>query len=117
MGFCHSPLPIPHSRPERALPLPIPHSLLPPLKGSAIPYSLMPTLLNQDGFKFFIYANEHEPKHVHVAKGEDYAKIELDTLRIVVTYMKSKDLKKALQIVEVNRELFEEKWDEWFRAR
>jgi hypothetical protein len=25
--------------------------------------------------------------------------------------------KKALQIVEVNRELFEEKWDEWFRAR
>jgi hypothetical protein len=54
---------------------------------------------------------------VHVAKGEDYAKIELDTLRIVVTYMKSKDLKKALQIVEVNRELFEEKWDEWFRAR
>ncbi len=54
---------------------------------------------------------------MHVAKGEDYAKIELDTLRIMVTYMKSKDLKKTLQIVEVNQELFEEKWDEWFRAR
>jgi hypothetical protein len=39
----------------------------------------MPTLLMQDGFKFFFYANEHEPKHVHVAKGDDYAKIELKT--------------------------------------
>ncbi|WP_462322660.1 DUF4160 domain-containing protein [Halochromatium sp.] len=27
----------------------------------------MPTLLIQDGFKFFFYANEHEPKHVHVS--------------------------------------------------
>ena len=26
----------------------------------------MPTLLRQDGFKFFFYANEHEPKHIHV---------------------------------------------------
>jgi hypothetical protein len=30
----------------------------------------MPTLLDKDGYKFFFYANEHLPKHVHVLKGE-----------------------------------------------
>jgi hypothetical protein len=41
----------------------------------------MPTLLLQDGFKFFFYANEHEPKHVHVMKGGDFAKIEIVSLK------------------------------------
>ena len=34
----------------------------------------MPTLLNEDGFRFFFYANEHEPKHIHVIKGDGFAK-------------------------------------------
>jgi len=54
----------------------------------------MPTLLLYDGFKFFFYANEHEPKHVHVMKGDDFAKIELQTLKVVDNYMKPKELKK-----------------------
>jgi hypothetical protein len=54
----------------------------------------MPTLLNKNGFKFFFYANEHEPKHVHVIFGGDFAKIELAELRIVKNYMKPKSLKK-----------------------
>ena len=43
----------------------------------------MPTLLNKDGFKFFFYANEHEPKHIHVMRGDGFAKIELDNLKVV----------------------------------
>lgn len=58
----------------------------------------MPTLLIEDGFKFFFYANEHEPKHIHVMKGEGYAKIELSGLRVVKNFMKSAELKKALVI-------------------
>ena len=54
----------------------------------------MPTLLNQNGFKFFFYSNEHEPKHIHVVKGDGFAKIELNTFRIIQDYMKSGDLKK-----------------------
>lgn len=77
----------------------------------------MPTLLKQDGFKFFFYANEHEPKHIHVTKGEDYAKIELGTLRVTTNFMKPKELKKALQLVRQNQGMFEEKWDEWFSQR
>ncbi|WP_136062713.1 DUF4160 domain-containing protein [Pontiella sulfatireligans] len=37
----------------------------------------MPTLLNQDGFKFFFYANEHDPRHIYVMSAEGFAKIEL----------------------------------------
>jgi Domain of unknown function (DUF4160) len=40
----------------------------------------MPTLLIYEGFKFFFYANEHEPKHIHVLKGVDFAKIDLASL-------------------------------------
>jgi hypothetical protein len=48
----------------------------------------MPTLLLQDDLKFFFYANEHEPKHVHVSKGDDYAKIELNSFRVTVDHMR-----------------------------
>jgi hypothetical protein len=77
----------------------------------------MPTLLLQDGFKFFFYANEHEPRHVHVTKGDDYAKVELGTFHVTVRYMKPRDLKQVLRIVRENNAAFEAKWDEWFRQR
>jgi hypothetical protein len=77
----------------------------------------MPTLLVRDGFKFFFYANEHEPRHVHVSKGEDYAKVELSTFRVVTDYMKPKDLRNALLIIRENNGAFEEKWNDWFRQR
>jgi len=77
----------------------------------------MPTLLQQDGFKFFFYANEHEPKHVHVCKGDDYAKIELRTYAVKANHMNPKDLKKALAIVQLHNHEFEASWDDWQRKR
>ena len=74
----------------------------------------MPTLLQQDGFKFFFYANEHEPQHIHVERAGDFAKIELATLRVVSNYMKPKDLKKALSIVAENQKHFARAWNEYF---
>jgi hypothetical protein len=77
----------------------------------------MPTLLIIDGFKFFFYANEHEPKHIHVMKGGDFAKIELASLQIVHNYMKPKDINKALALVAIHKNEFERKWDEYFSQR
>ena len=74
----------------------------------------MPTLLNLNGFKFFFYANEHEPKHVHVIYGGDFAKVELADLRVVKNFMKPKDLQRALQIISEYKEEFERQWDEYF---
>jgi len=74
----------------------------------------MPTLLLHEGFKFFFYANEHEPKHVHVMKGGDFAKIELANLRVVNSCLKAQDLRKAVQIVQEHCKEFERKWNEYF---
>ncbi len=72
------------------------------------------TLLNQKGFKFFFYANEHEPKHIHVMKGEGFAKVELESLKVVQNYLKPKDLKIALEIIKENQDNFTRTWNEWF---
>ena len=74
----------------------------------------MPTLLNKNGFKFFFYANEHEPMHIHISNSSGFAKVELDGLRVVQNYLKPKDLKQALKIVEENKIEFERIWNEWF---
>jgi hypothetical protein len=37
----------------------------------------MPTILELNGFRFFFYANEHLPIHVHVSKAGASAKVEL----------------------------------------
>ena len=47
----------------------------------------MPTLLIYEGFKFFFYANEHLPLHIHVEKGNGYAGIELVTLNVTENYL------------------------------
>ena len=75
----------------------------------------IPTLLLQDGFKFFFYANEDEPKHIHVMKNEGFAKIELEHLKVVQNHLKPKDLKVALAIIEQHKDEFERKWNEWFK--
>lgn len=79
-------------------------------------YIYMPTLLSQYGFKFFFYANEHEPKHIHVMKGGDFAKIELPSLQVVYNYMKPQELKKALEIAEIHQDEFERRWNEYFKG-
>ncbi|RKZ48571.1 MAG: DUF4160 domain-containing protein [Candidatus Parabeggiatoa sp. nov. 2] len=76
----------------------------------------MPTLLLQEGFKFFFYANEHEPKHIHVMKGGNHAKIELPTLRVVYNYLKPQELRKALEIAEIYQDEFERRWNEYFKG-
>ena len=77
---------------------------------------MSPTLLLKDGFKFFFYANEHLPRHVHVVKGDAYGKIDLTTLTFVENYLKAADAKRALAIASENRAEFEEKRDEFFKG-
>jgi len=75
----------------------------------------VPTLLLKDGFKFFFYANEHEPQHVHVMKGGNFCKVELSTLRVTQNYMKAADLKKVLVLVEEHRKEFGRSWNAYFK--
>lgn len=75
----------------------------------------MPTVLFINGYKFFFYANEHLPKHIHVVKGDNFAKINVESMEIIVNYFKQKDLKFILKTIKENRNFILEKWDEYFK--
>ncbi|MFN3882503.1 MAG: DUF4160 domain-containing protein [Nitrincola lacisaponensis] len=74
----------------------------------------MPTLLNKNGFKIFFYANEHPPAHVHVIKGNGWAKIELVNLSVVYSSLKQQELKSCLEVISEHEKEFLEAWYEWF---
>lgn len=76
----------------------------------------MPTLFEIFGLRFFFYANEHEPIHVHVENGDGRIKIQVTpTIEIVEGRgMKSKDIKKALTIVELYQEDIINAWQSFF---
>ncbi len=74
----------------------------------------MPVVFKKDGFKFFFYSNDHEPIHVHVRKGGGEAVFNLD---IIVELressgLKVKELSKAQELAEENKELIVKVWNE-----
>jgi len=50
-----------------------------------------------------------------VVKGDDYATIDLSTLKFRDSFLKPPDVKKVLAIVSEHRVEFERKWDEFFQ--
>jgi hypothetical protein len=74
----------------------------------------VPTLLNEKGFKFFFYANEHPPAHVHVMKSDGWAKIEMETSVVVYSTLKKQELKECLELLDLHRQQFLEVWNAWF---
>jgi len=75
----------------------------------------MPTVFEKDGFRFFFYSNDHSPIHIHVRKGGGEAVFFVDNeieLR-ESTGLKVKDLSKAENLVELNKELILKKWHEY----
>jgi len=76
----------------------------------------MPTILKIDGFRFFFFSNEHDPKHIHIEKADAYVRIELNTLKVTDSYnLNSKDIKKLVELVKQNNEILQGAWDEYFK--
>ena len=75
----------------------------------------MPTILVIFGLRFYFYADEHLPIHVHLENGDGLAKIELEPeIKLVENkVIKPKDIKRAMSIVEQYKEEFIEKWKEF----
>lgn len=75
----------------------------------------MPTVLRSNGFRFFFFSNEHEPEHIHIEKGDMYARIELETRQVTDSYnVNSKDLKKMIELIEKNEDKLKGAWNEYF---
>lgn len=81
----------------------------------------MPTVFREDGFRFFFYSNEgdpREPVHVHVMKGDAVAKIWLRPFVAVVEAqgMDDKTARRVCAIVLRNRIRIERAWHAHFSA-
>ena len=69
------------------------------------------------GMRFFFYSREHEPIHVHVKNADGKAKFDILLEGIVLVEnkgIKIKDIKAAEMVLEENKELAIEKWNEYF---
>ncbi len=74
----------------------------------------MPVVFQRDGYKFFFYSNDHEPIHIHVRKGGGEAVFNVDAeidLR-ESQGLKIKELSKAQELAEENKEIIIQKWHE-----
>jgi hypothetical protein len=76
----------------------------------------MPTILRIDGYRFFFFSDEHSPSHIHIEKGDGYARIELASIKITDSYnLNTKELKKLTALVKENNVKLRKAWDEYFK--
>jgi hypothetical protein len=74
----------------------------------------MPTIFEKDGYRFFFYSNDHRPVHVHVrhGNGEAVFNVEDEIALRESQGLKIKELSKAQQLAEENKQLIIQKWHE-----
>lgn len=72
----------------------------------------MPTFLI-GGFKMRFYSNDHEPAHVHCINGDGIAVIKIATgeVREIKGGIKSRDVARAVKLVEENRDRLLVEWN------
>ncbi len=76
----------------------------------------MPTILRIGPFRFFFYSNEQgEPAHIHIQRDNSLAKFWLKPVALASsTRFSPKELRDIESLVNENREVFLEAWNEYF---
>lgn len=78
----------------------------------------MPVVFRHDGFKFFFFSNEGDPRepiHVHVRKGEGEAKFWVAPVAVASSDgFDARTLRELAKIVEDHVALIERTWHEHF---
>ena len=77
----------------------------------------MPRLLVVEGFRFFFFSGEGtEPPHVHVEKGDGYAKLWLSPVELVYARgLTRAETRRIRELTYEHAEDFLERWNEYFR--
>ena len=80
----------------------------------------MPSVFRQDGFRFFFYSNEgdpREPAHVHVRTDLAEAKFWLrpEVALATSTGFDARTLRRIALLVEARRDEIERAWHDYFR--
>lgn len=75
----------------------------------------MPTILYLFGLRFFFYSEEHLPIHVHIEQGDNDAKVEIATRKIIYNRgIKTNDMRRALEVIALFENEIIAKWHEYF---
>lgn len=76
----------------------------------------MAKILEERGYRFYIYSNDHPPVHVHVLKGGSEAKVHLEPeLLVKDNYgFKSQELRQILVLVDRHYNYIKQQWNETF---
>ena len=79
----------------------------------------MPTVFRQDGFRFFFYSNEGDPRealHIHVmgAGGEAKFWLQPEVAMADSAGMDARTLRRLLGMVQDNRAKIERAWHDYF---
>jgi hypothetical protein len=79
----------------------------------------MPTIFRRDGYRFFFFSNEGEPReplHVHVRRGGDEAKFWLEPeLAVVDSFgFNAAELNRLLRLVRQEQSRIEKAWNDHF---
>lgn len=76
----------------------------------------MPTVFIFMGFRFFFFANDHEPIHIHIERGGASTKFDLlPSIKMVKNDgFKKAELKIIETVIEENREVIIDRWVEFF---
>ena len=76
----------------------------------------MPTVLRDKGYRFFFFSLEgNEPPHIHIEQAERFAKFWLNPVSLAKSRgFRSGELLEIQNIVEDNRDMFVERWNEHF---
>ena len=79
----------------------------------------MPTLFILFGFRFSFFANDHLPIHIHAIKGKIYAKIQvLPKVELIENKgLTASELKKVIGVVEENKDIIIERWNDFFNTK
>jgi len=76
----------------------------------------MPTVLNINGYRFFFFSEEgNEPIHIHIEKGEKYAKYWVNPVSLARNKnFRAHELTEIKKIIIANKNKIEDKWNEYF---
>ena len=79
-------------------------------------YLGMPTVLKIKGYRFFFFSLEgNEPAHIHVEQAERYAKFWLEPVQLAKSDgFRSSEITELRVLVEENKQLFKDRWNEYF---
>lgn len=77
----------------------------------------MPTVVREDGFEVFFYANEHLPRHVHVKKAGKFAKVDIESMTVIRSTFGAPEQRQMLTIIRNHRDELWRAWDGYFSTR